>query len=334
MNILVLTDDRASNTKQSLSLAKAISENTEKISKIDIVEVKFRILSKLPNVINIFPFTFKYKIDKRKKYDLIISCGRKLANLSLRLKQKWEKNETKNICILNPNYPLKYFDIIVLPFHDKIQESEENNIVNVFGAISHLDNDMLKDELKKWSWLEKTFHSPYISVMIGGSSKHFNFTEENGLKFINYLNNIALKMDASLLITTSRRTPEHIINNLKENLTCSNYIYTYSKEKKDNPYVAFLEIGDYFITTGDSISMISEICETGRPIYVYSEGINCQKYSLFLEHIKSKGAIRELDSSVEKLVKFRYKKLNIMNEIAEKIILKLKSIEFKNKLKK
>ena len=36
----------------------------------------------------------------------------------------------------------------------------------------------------------------------------------------------------------------------------------------DNPYLAYLALGDQFIVTGESASMLTEACATGKPVHV------------------------------------------------------------------
>ena len=47
------------------------------------------------------------------------------------------------------------------------------------------------------------------------------------------------------------------------------------KSELGNPYYAMLRISDFFVVTGDSISILSEVCSTGKPVYVYMQVFLC-----------------------------------------------------------
>ena len=50
----------------------------------------------------------------------------------------------------------------------------------------------------------------------------------------------------------------------------------------DNPYLGYLALADYLIVTGDSISMASECCYTGKPVFIYApDNITGDKHKLF-----------------------------------------------------
>ena len=46
-------------------------------------------------------------------------------------------------------------------------------------------------------------------------------------------------------------------------------LYRWRKDAEDNPFQAFLGIADRIIVTGDSISMLSEACASGKPVLLF-----------------------------------------------------------------
>ncbi|QED23560.1 ELM1/GtrOC1 family putative glycosyltransferase [Candidatus Deianiraea vastatrix] len=324
--ILVLTDSRAANTKQSTALANGIkSVLSSKIAvQIDTTDVKFNFLAKLPNIIRIWKLSGKISKPREKRYDVIISCGRKLAKISLHAKRKYGAQRTKIITILNPNIPFSHFDAVLLPKHDNILSLDENNVVNTNGAISYFNPSDFKEDIAKFSSIITRFHRPYISVAIGGNAKNFVFTQEIGIAFINQINDIAKKMDATLLITTSRRTPPHIIDNIKKILDCSYYLYDVSNPRKgENLYNAFLGYADYLIATADSISMICEMSYLQKPLYVYKDGINISKYEQFLTLAQANNSVKILDKNVETLENFLPNTMDCINDVAKDVLKKV-----------
>src|SRR6185369_4221368 len=75
----------------------------------------------------------------------------------------------------------------------------------------------------------------------------------------------------SLMVTTSRRTGDRLAEAIEDFLTAPVYFYDWKDEdvESKNPFFAFLGLADAVIATGDSISMCSEACATGKPVYIY-----------------------------------------------------------------
>ncbi|RYE12832.1 MAG: hypothetical protein EOP34_10060, partial [Rickettsiales bacterium] len=55
----------------------------------------------------------------------------------------------------------------------------------------------------------------------------------------------------------------------------------YGESNESNPYFAILSYADHIIVTGDSISMCSDACFTGKPVYIYFDKRLCS-----VKHIK------------------------------------------------
>ena len=72
-----------------------------------------------------------------------------------------------------------------------------------------------------------------------------------------------------MLITTSRRTGSTAEALIKEQVKdIPAYTYWWGEEK-ENPLMAFLALSDRIVVTGDSVSMCSEACGTGKPVFEY-----------------------------------------------------------------
>lgn len=315
--ILLLQDSRASNTKQSEAIASGLAKVLRDYSVVP-VKVAFSPFAFLPNFLIPNFLMGKVKSTINDKFDVIISCGRRLAKFSLYAKTKYGKTGCKVVAMLNPGMPCSTFDSVILPRHDGVAEKSNNNIVNIDGAIVKIQLEDMSN-----SWISKTFHAPYIAVMIGGSSKNVVFTKDDSDLLVEKLDAIATSMDATLLITTSRRTPKFVISTIKEKLTCSYYLYDFNNTKTPNPYNSFLSIADYCICTYDSISMISEILDTQKPLYLFKYGKDVRKYSDFLQFLIEKGCIRVFNYSDSMLEKYKYEKVNNINNISLKLAKKL-----------
>jgi hypothetical protein len=81
------------------------------------------------------------------------------------------------------------------------------------------------------------------------------------------LNVLARAESASLLVSTSRRTPHDFAEMLAAALEVPSFVHRWDLGSDPNPYSAYLELADAFVVTGDSASMLSEACGTGRRVW-------------------------------------------------------------------
>ena len=104
---------------------------------------------------------------------------------------------------------------------------------------------------------------------------------------------------------------------IKNNLTCDNVFFDYETIKDNNPYLASLGYGDFFIAMGDSVSMISECASTGKPLYIFDEkNISTKKHRRFHQNLFDDNYARKLESGVNILDNFSNKKLQETQRVA------------------
>ena len=130
---LLLTEGMHGMISQVEGLAKAL--NLEFIhEKIELNSFWKMIPPKLTPVKD-----FVFKNDISKKFNVVISCGRKSVVPSIFLKNKFG-NKIMNIHIQDPKVSLNNFDYVIVPEHDGLTGS---NVLNSKGAIHYLRDDEL-----------------------------------------------------------------------------------------------------------------------------------------------------------------------------------------------
>ncbi len=72
-----------------------------------------------------------------------------------------------------------------------------------------------------------------------------------------------------ILVSTSARTPSGFAARLESLLERPVSFYRWESDQP-NPYLAYLALGDRFVVTADSMSMVSEAVDTGRPVYLFA----------------------------------------------------------------
>ena len=312
--IWVLVDHRLGNAHQAIELADAISSNVE------IKNVKYNLLSKLPNcILNFYPLHIKNSIllnlRNQPLPEMIISAGRRTAVLALYLKRLTRsKSSVKIIQIMGPDIRSQEFDLVILPEHDTsyYQFAKTTRILgaltNIHKKIQASSNDFIT-------------HYPYaknfIAVMIGGSSKGYTMTLETIKILIHTLSNISKTQQLPLFITFSRRTPQNIKDYCTKTIGKSNIIYD-PHNNQYNPYPGMLGEAKYIVTTIDSISMCSEATGTGLPVYVFCpDNFKLKKHLMFNKSLIDRKIIKELSIDIKKLEQYKYHPLTEIKRVAQ-----------------
>ena len=153
-----------------------------------------------------------------------------------------------------------------------------------------------------------------ISVLIGNIKCHKLIK-----KFIESLHNLQRNTNSQLLITTSRRTNQRLIKSLKSELGRNNYIYEWSSGDK-NPYLALLAMGDAIVVTGDSVSMCSEACSTGKPVYILPiKSLSYIKHLRFIKSLFKNRMARKFTKNIKNLNNTKNTLPSASDLVAEKI---------------
>lgn len=312
-SILILSDYKAGTTNQCEALAQALE------SSYEVIEIAYSCLARLPNFLAIDPFLRISKNSRNKLAKLslkntkyLISGGRRLAPIALALKERSES--LKLIQIMNPGINFDNFDLVILPKHDQNFNLKQDNVIESIGALT-------KDNLpsKNSSHYNDLFDSkrPIIALLLGGKSKTHSIDQESAKSLGCSASKIVKNMKGSLLVISSRRTQNLCLKALESNLSCPHKILRWDQVKDDNPYPEVLRQSDYFIVTGDSVSMISESCQTGKPVYIFDEkSISSKKHRRFHQNLYQENYAKKLDSNIESLIDFTPKKLNQAKKIA------------------
>jgi uncharacterized protein len=313
--IWVLADDRAGNSSQAIGLAESLNRPFE------IKKISYSFFSKLPNflkingLIGITQNTKNSLLNQNQKPKIIISSGRKTAPLALFLKKYYHADFT--IHIMNSGGNLNKFDLVILPKHDRISGK---NIITSIGSLNRVNDELMADDYKKFASQFEKIKSPKIALIIGGSSKKKIFDINSAEILVKICINIAKNMNGNFLVTTSRRTDKTVIWKFKNELKkyCG-YFFEW-QENLPNPYFAILQAADYIIVTGDSMSMCSESCATGKPVYIFNPNEICTKKHLRLhQNLFDEGYAHKLENGTTKLKTGDGKKLNETSRIAKKI---------------
>jgi len=261
---------------------------------------------------------FVFKNDISKKFNVVISCGRKSVVPSIFLKKKFG-SKIMNIHIQDPKVSLNNFDYVIAPEHDGL---EGINVLKTKGAIHYLTEKELEENI---DYLKPRIKKEKVIVFIaGGPNKYYDFNDEIMEKIFVKTKKNFINQGYQLIFIPSIRTPQRIIDKA-QNFFDDDQIIIQDIDKK--AYLSSLKLANQIIVTCDSTSMISEAAMSGRPIYVaqmpaIKKNIRFKK---FFELFKSLDIIKNLEDSVEE---WNYKKLNETHRISGYIEKQFKDYDF------
>lgn len=262
--VWTLADDRAGNVSQVVGVAQALALPT--IQK----NIRYTRYGKLFNSLrgrSLWGMDAKHSDPITPPWpDFVISAGRKTAPIARYIK-KQSGNHTKLIHLMNPGFPCGDFDLIAIPTHDRLAMIP--SMVQTVGAPHRITSTLLESARTRWEKEFSALPSPRISVLIGGTTKKGVFTDSMAEEFGHAISQAAAEAGGSLLITASRRTSATAAQKLKGTLSVPYFFYDPSSGL-ENPYLGLLAFADIIIASGDSISMCSEACFTGKPVYIYA----------------------------------------------------------------
>ncbi len=308
--IWVLTDDRMGNISQVLGVAEALDEAYER------KEIRYDAFVRLPNFLRgrtLLGVAAQSRTQLTAPWpDLVIAAGRRLYPVA-RFIKKSSGNKTKIVQLMNPGAAgFSEADLIVLPMHDGYR-GRAQNVMQTLGAPHRVTRDRLAQELEKWRSVFEKYASPRVSVIVGGATKQAPFTVDMAERLAS---DVLFLNPASILVTTSRRTPKEVVEVLKKRFPKEQtYFYEFGNEG-ENPYFGLLAWGTKIVVTGDSMSMCSEACASGVPVFIFAPpGTMGKKHMRFHQELVSSGYASILGSGQTAFGG----SLNAAADVAEKI---------------
>lgn len=267
---------------------------------------------------------------------LVVASGRDTVSVAAAVK-KLAPEATFVVQIQHPRWGLDQFDMIVTPLHDyhalspaarqevpKLllpwitpQHPPDKHVVLTVGALHHADASTLRAAATSWQSELASLAKPLLIVNIGGPTRHCRYGEDLALELLSALK-LVLTTCGSCRMTFSRRTPTQIVNLITRELGDHPKVFIWDG-RGPNPHLGHLAWGDAFVVTADSVSMLSEACSTGKPVYVIG-GERCRwKFTDFQTTLRQRGLIRALTGAEDMRDSWSYPPLNDTFEAANRI---------------
>ena len=100
------------------------------------------------------------------------------------------------------------------------------------------------------------------------------------------------------MVSKSRRTEPQAYAAFKKGLG-DTPAYFWEGQGNQNPYLAFLGASDHILVTEDSVSMITEACATGKPVYTISLPKKGRRLEAFHALLQEKNLARPFKGTLE-----------------------------------
>jgi len=197
--------------------------------------------------------------------DLIITAGRRHAMAALWVKAR---NPTTRIVLLGrPRRWIERFDLVIaLP---QYRLPDQPNIMRLSLPLLRPDKQAIARQADHWHTRFESLQKPLIAVLIGGPTRPYRFDAKVASRLLAQCRQIQNRYGGTLYFSTSRRTPAGIVATLDRERPARSILYAWKQDADDNPYLALLGLADYFVVTGDSVSMLIEVASCSKPLAVF-----------------------------------------------------------------
>lgn len=314
--VWVLIDSRTGSNGQARGIVKVLNWDSEE------KQIDYNRWAGLPNFLigaSLLGVTRSSRKTLSEPFpDLVISASRRSAAVARWIKKK-SGGKTKIIQIMHPgNTGLSDFDRIFVSKHDQ-HKKHSPNIVYVYGSAHRVTPDSLEAAKQKWLANFVSLPRPLTAVIVGGSIKSRSFSIENARELGRQVKDLKQKEGGSILITTSRRTGDKAQNALMQELSgIPAYTYLWGVDQGENPFLGFLACADDVVVTGDSVSMCSEACGSGKRVMIFrGEDWLTPKHQRFVKSFFAKGFAYPLEDIPSGKEKYQY--YNAADEICVEI---------------
>lgn len=242
--------------------------------------------------------------------DLLIGTGRQSIAPSLAVR-KLSHGRTFTVQIQDPQIGPRHFNTVVVPRHDRLRGA---NVLVTRGALHRVTPKILADAGERHAARLAHLPHPRIAVLIGGNNGVYALTPTITGDVAEKLAALSRAHGAGLMVTPSRRTGEDNEAILRARL--SGLPAEVWDGTGENPYFAYLSLADAIVVTCDSVSMTSEACSTGKPVYVIDLEGGSPKFRAFHDGLVKDGITRPFTGDLDH---WTYPTFNDTEEVANEV---------------
>lgn len=194
---------------------------------------------------------------------LVLTAGRRNELVALWIKQR--SPDTRVVHLGRPWTHPGRFDAVISTAQYGL-EAGGNVVVNPL-PLHRVDADRLRRAADDLAPRLTGLPRPWTVLLVGGDSGPFVFNDAQAARLAARVNRLAA--GGSILMSTSARTPPGFAASLESALEGPRTVFRWGSPEP-NPYAGYLALGDRFVVTAESMSMVTEALDTGRPVYLFA----------------------------------------------------------------
>ncbi|XP_024993865.1 mitochondrial fission protein ELM1-like [Cynara cardunculus var. scolymus] len=268
---------------------------------------------------------------------LVVASGRDTISVASSIK-RLAPHHVFNIQIQHPRSHLNRFDLVISPCHDYYPLTPEGkkhipwflrmwitprqppgrNVVLTLAALHQVDSAAVQSAASAWHDELASLLRPLLVINIGGPIRHCRYGADLARELTASLINV-LPTCGSVRISFSRRTPKQVSEIVVREFHNHPKVYIWDGEDP-NPHMGHLAWADAFVITADSVSMLSEACSTGKPVYVIGAERCTWKFAYFQKCLQERGIVRPFTGKENISETWIYPPLRDTAEAAEHVI--------------
>ncbi|XP_047153366.1 mitochondrial fission protein ELM1 [Vigna umbellata] len=267
---------------------------------------------------------------------LVVACGRDTISTASSIKRLASENVFV-VQIQHPRSILNRFDMVITPKHDyypltpegqkKIprflrswitpRDPPDSHVVLTMGALHQVDFSSIRSAAATWHDEFSNVPRPLLVVNVGGPTRNCRYGVDLAKQLAVSLLSV-LASCGSVRISFSERTPQKVSNIIVKELGNNPKVYICDWQGPDL-HMGHLAWADSFVVTADSVSMISEACSTGKPVYVMGVERCRWKFNEFHKSLREMGVVRPFTGSEDISESWSYPPLSDTADAAKKV---------------
>lgn len=264
--IWLLAGGRAGDRAQLVTLARALGAPFEER------RLTFNRLRAVPNVVL---GASRLTVDRRRSDDLappwpdlVLASGRRSAPVARWIRAR-SQGRSRLVHVGRPWLPVKHFDLVITTPQYGLPDA--SNVLHNTLTLNRPAADDLDSAARAWAPRFAALPRPWTALLIGGDARPYELDADSAERLARAASRLAASRGGSLLVTTSPRTGMAQVRRLESAISVPCHVHRIDPAADaENPYLAYLALADSFVVTGDSASMLSEACATGKPVFIFA----------------------------------------------------------------
>lgn len=288
---LVLSDGAAGNENQAQALAAALASDVETYRLDARAPWRWFAPHRLPGSASAFGPAFAVWLHAPWP-DVAIGCGRQAA-LATRLLREASDGACRSVQILDPRIAASHYDVVVVPRHDGLTGA---NVITTLGGLNRIDDAWLEHARAAFPDLA-ALPAPRYALLLGGPTRTLALDREYWEKLVATLSARLRAEGASLMLTSSRRTPDWLRAAARDVFADLSGMQWHGPQDGPNPYAGILAHAAHIVVTPDSVNLLSEACATRAPVWTFAPTPLRGKVGRFVDELRASERLRFLDES-------------------------------------